>query len=177
MRVTFRKIKDVLIGKARDLQDPQLFHKISLIAFFAWVGLGSDGLSSSCYGPEEAFLALGTHFSLGIFVALITAITILVISSSYSQIIELFPHGGGGYLVASKLLSPSVGMVSGCALLIDYVLTITISIASGADALFSFLPPAWQPYKIYFAVFGVVILMIMNMRGVKESVIPLVPVF
>src|SRR3989338_4165001 len=177
MRVTFRKIKDVLIGKARDLQDPQLFHKISLIAFFAWVGLGSDGLSSSCYGPEEAFLALGTHFSLGIFVALITAITIFVISSTYSQIIELFPMGGGGYLVASRLLSPSLGMISGCALLIDYVLTIAISIASGADALFSFLPPSWYPFRLSIAACVLITLMLLNMRGVKESVLPLVPIF
>ena len=69
-----------------------------------------------------------------------TAATIFIIAASYSQIIELFPTGGGGYLVASKLLSPMAGMVSGSALLIDYVLTITISVASGADALFSFLP-------------------------------------
>ena len=66
--------------------------------------------------------------------------TVFIISASYSQIIELFPTGGGGYLVASKLLSPTVGVVSGSALLIDYVLTITLSIASGADALFSLLP-------------------------------------
>ena len=51
--------KNVFIGKARNLSDENLFHKVSLIAFFAWVGLGADGLSSSCYGPEEAFLALG----------------------------------------------------------------------------------------------------------------------
>lgn len=177
MKLTFRKIKNALIGKARDLRDPQLFHKISLIAFFAWVGLGSDGISSSCYGPEETFLALGANVSLGIFVALASAITIFVISSSYSQIIELFPHGGGGYLVASRLLSPSVGMVSGCALLIDYVLTITISIASGADALFSFLPPAWYPFRLSFAVLTLVALMLLNMRGVKESILPLVPIF
>ena len=90
------KIKNTLIGKARNLHDPLLFHKISLVAFFAWVGLGSDGLSSCCYGPEEAFLALKTHMFLGVFVALATAITIFVISASYSQIIELFPSGGGG---------------------------------------------------------------------------------
>ena len=106
-----------------------------------------------------------------------SGITVLVIAASYSQIIELFPTGGGGYLVASKLLSPTVGMVSGSALLIDYVLTITISVASGADALFSFLPPAWIPYKLSFAVLGVLILTVMNMRGVKESVLPLVPIF
>jgi hypothetical protein len=68
-------------------------------------------------------------------------------------------------------------MVSGSALLIDYVLTITISVASGADALFSFLPASWLPYKLAFAIGGVLVLTVMNMRGVKESVLPLVPVF
>ncbi len=173
----FKKIKTIIIGGGRNISDPHLFHKISLVVFFAWVGLGADGLSSSCYGPEEAFLALKNHPSLGIFVALATAITIFVISSSYSQIIELFPHGGGGYLVASKLLSPSVGMVSGCALLVDYVLTITISVASGADALFSFLPASWYGFKLQFAAIVLFILIILNMRGVKESVLPLVPIF
>nr|WP_279343382.1 APC family permease [Fundidesulfovibrio terrae] len=147
------------------------------MAFFAWVGLGADGLSSSCYGPEEAFLALGEHTFLAVFVALGTAVTILVISASYSQIIELFPSGGGGYLVASNLLSPKVGMVSGCALLIDYVLTITISIASGADAIFSSLPASLAPYKLEAAIAGVLILTMLNLRGVKESVTVLVPIF
>src|SRR5208337_4643210 len=56
-----RTLSDVLIGPPRDVRDPEIFHSLSLIAFLAWVGLGSDGLSSSCYGPEEAFLALGHH--------------------------------------------------------------------------------------------------------------------
>ena len=171
------RLKNVVIGGARDITDPNLFHKLSLIAFIAWVGLGADGLSSSNYGPEESFLALGRHGFLGIFVALATAVTVFVIASSYSQIVELFPSGGGGYLVASKLLSPTIGMISGCALLIDYVLTITLSIASGADAIFSFLPLALQPLKVVFAVFGVLMLTVLNLRGVKESVAPLVPVF
>ncbi|MBF0500718.1 MAG: APC family permease [Candidatus Riflebacteria bacterium] len=169
--------KRIVIGDARDPHDKDVFHDISLIAFLAWVGLGADGISSSCYGPEEAFRALSGHSSLSIFVGLASAITVFVIASSYSQIIELFPSGGGGYLVASKLLSPNLGMVSGCALLVDYVLTITLSIASGADALFSFFGPAWQPLKFWFAVFGLILLTLMNMRGVKESVIPLVPIF
>lgn len=172
-----KKVKNVLIGKALSPHDSQIFHKLSLIAFFAWVGLGSDGLSSACYGPEEAFLALQSHMFLGIFVALASAFTIFVIGASYSQIIELFPSGGGGYLVASKLLSPTLGMVSGCALLIDYILTITISVASGADALFSFLPYSWYQYKLAFAACVVLALIIMNMRGVKESVVPLIPIF
>jgi amino acid transporter len=172
-----RRMKTIILGGKHDIDDSSIFHKLSLIAFFAWVGLGADGLSSSCYGPEETFLALQGHTYLAVFVAIMSGITVLVIAASYSQIIELFPTGGGGYLVASKLLSPTVGMVSGSALLIDYVLTITISVASGADALFSFLPPAWIPYKLSFAVLGVLILTVMNMRGVKESVLPLVPIF
>jgi amino acid transporter len=172
-----RQAKKILIGGSRDFRDSRIFHSISLTAFLAWVGLGSDGLSSSCYGPAEAFKALQGHPTLGIFVAIATGLTILIIASSYSHIIELFPSGGGGYLVASKLLSPEVGLVSGSALLIDYVLTITISVASGADAIFSFLPQSLSPYKIWFAVLGVVMLLILNLRGIKEAVVPLVPVF
>jgi amino acid transporter len=172
-----QRVKKLVIGEARSLSDPALFHKLSLIAFFAWVGLGADGITSSCYGPEEAFLTFGHHIYLSIFVAIGAVITIFVISASYNQIIDLFPTGGGGYLVASKLLSPSLGMISGCALLIDYLLTITLSIASGTDALFSFLPAGWLPYKLTVAVAGVIILTWLNMRGVKESVVPLVPIF
>lgn len=172
-----QRLKNVVIGRALSPHDKSVFHRLSLIAFFAWVGLGADGLSSSCYGPEEAFLALKSHPHLAIFVALASAATVLIISASYSQIIELFPTGGGGYLVASKLLSPKAGMVSGCALLIDYVLTISISVASGADALFSFLPENWFQYRLHFAMLGVLGLMVLNLRGVKESVVPLVPIF
>jgi len=172
-----KRLKKAVLGEKHDIHDTSIFHKLSLIAFFAWIGLGADGLSSSCYGPEEAFIALQGHTHLSVFIALMTAATIFIIAASYSQIIELFPTGGGGYLVASKLLSPAAGMVSGSALLIDYVLTITISVASGADALFSFLPASWLPYKIAFAICGVLFLTVMNMRGVKESVLLLVPVF
>ncbi|MBI5520840.1 MAG: APC family permease [Desulfovibrio sp.] len=172
-----RKAKELLFGKSLNVEDRSIFHNLSLIAFFAWVGLGSDGLSSSCYGPAEAFLALGSHTFLALFVGLASVLTIFVISASYSQIIELFPSGGGGYVVASKLLSPKLGMVSGCALLVDYVLTITLSVASGADALFSFLPPAWEAWKLPFAVLGVLLLIVLNLRGVKESVTALVPIF
>jgi len=173
----FRQLKTFFIGGARDFTDHKIFHQLALSAFLAWVGLGSDGLSSSCYGPAEAFKALQGHPTLGIFVAIGTGITILIIASSYSHIIELFPHGGGGYLVASKLLSPQMGVISGSALLIDYILTITISIASGADAIFSFLPIGFIGYKLWFAVFGVMILLLLNLRGIKEAVMPLVPVF
>src|SRR5437868_538047 len=99
----FERLKELLVGKPRDIEDPDLFHKISLIAFLAWVGLGADGLSSSAYGPDEAFRALsdpkyGDHTYLAIFLALATALTVFIISFAYSGIIEHFPSGGGGYV-------------------------------------------------------------------------------
>src|SRR6476646_7873405 len=156
------RLKNIFIGKSRDISDRGIFHKLSLVAVLAWVGLGADGLSSSCYGPEETFKALGTHAGLSVFVAFACVATIVVICASYRQIIELFPSGGGGYLVASKLLSPAAGVVSGSALLIDYVLTITISIASGADALFSLLPTEYQSWKLPFAGAGIVAMTVIN---------------
>src|SRR3984885_371688 len=172
-----RTISDVLIGPARDVRDPEIFHSLSLVAFLAWVGLGSDGLSSSCYGPEEAFLALGHHQYLAVFLAMLMALTVFIISASYSQTIDLFPTGGGGYLVASKLLGSYAGLVSGSALVIDYVLTISISIASGADAIFSFLPVSWLSWKPEVCLLVVGLMVLMNLRGVKESVLTLVPIF
>src|SRR5213083_2668545 len=132
--------KRVLLGRPRDVLDPGVFHKVSLAAFLAWVGLGADGLSSSAYGPEEAYKALGPHAHLSILLAAMTAVTIAVISIAYSNLIQHFPGGGGGYLVATKLLGNRVGVVSGCALLVDYVLTITVSLASACDQTWSFLP-------------------------------------
>ena len=171
------RLKTVFIGKSRDLSDRRLFHRLSLIAFFAWVGLGADGLTSSCYGPEQAYRALNGHIYLSLIVAAATVATVFVVSTSYSQTIELFPTGGGGYLVASKLLSPALGVVSGAALLIDYVLTITLSIASGADALFSALPASALGYKLLLETAGVCVLTLLNLRGAKEAVLPWVPIF
>ncbi len=173
----FSKIFRFLIGKPRDPKDKTLLHNISLVAFFAWIGLGSDGLSSSAYGPQEAFSILQSHMYLGIYIAIASALTVFIISASYSQIIELFPNGGGGYLVASRLLSPSTGMIAGCALLIDYVATITVSVASGADAIFSFLPVSFLQYKLPFAAFVLVLLIVLNLRGVKESITLMLPIF
>jgi amino acid transporter len=175
--MTAERIKRLFLGKKLDIEDSNIMHKIALAAFFAWIGLGSDGLSSSCYGPSEVMQTLGAHTALSLIVAFASLFTILIISSSYSQIIELFPHGGGGYLVATKLLSPKMGMISGSALIIDYILTITVSVASGSDALFSLIGPEWLYLKTPFSVFILIILIALNMRGVKESVMALMPIF
>ena len=171
------RVRRAVFGAPKDVKDPHAFHKLALVALLAGVGLGADGLSSSAYGPDEAFRALGEHTGLAVFLAVATAATVFIISYGYSRIIEQFPSGGGGYLVASKILGPRVGVASGAALLVDYVLTITISIASGADAIFSFLPVGWQGYKLLAAFGGVALLMVMNLRGVKESVTSIAPIF
>src|SRR5213080_2830461 len=169
--------KRVLLGRPRDVLDPGVFHKVSLAAFLAWVGLGADGLSSSAYGPEEAFKALGPHGYLAVAMAGAIALTVFIISYAYSRIIEHFPFGGGGYVVATRLLGRTAGVVSGSALIVDYVLTIAISIAAGVDAVFSFLPPAWQGWKLAVAAAAIGVLTLLNLRGVKESVAILAPVF
>jgi amino acid transporter len=171
------RLKRLVLGAPRDLRDPRTFHAISLVALLAWVGLGADGLSSSSYGPDEAFRALGQHHYLAIALALATTITVLVISVAYSHIIQHFPYGGGGYVVASRLLGPSFGVVSGSALLVDYVLTISVSIACGADQIFSVLPHEWAAGKLLIEALVIGILVVMNLRGVKESVTILAPIF
>ncbi len=173
----FERLRRFLFGKPRDLRDPSLFHQISLVAFLAWIGLGADGLSSSSYGPDEAYRTLGEHTYLAVWLALATAVTVFVISYAYSRIIEHFPSGGGGYVVASKLLGHRAGVVSGSALLVDYMLTITTSVASGGDAVFSFLPASWLHLKLTVDVVVIFLLIVLNLRGVRESVTALMPIF
>jgi amino acid transporter len=168
-------LRRLLFGQARDVHDRRLFHQLSLIPFLAWIGLGADGLSSSAYGPEEAFRALGSHVYLAVPLGLLMAATVGILSACYMRIIEVFPHGGGGYLVANKLLGERAGIVAGCALLVDYVLTITVSIAAACAALFSLLPPQYQHFKVPAAVVMIAFLTVINIRGVRESI--LVPIF
>ena len=173
----FRKVRRTLIGGPKNIKDPSLFHKLALIPILAWIGLGADGLSSAAYGPEEAFKALGRHTYLALFLALATALTVFIISYSYSRIIEYFPSGGGGYIVATKTLGEKAGVISGCALLVDYMLTITVSIVACGDAIFSFFPAQYQEYKIPFEILAIVMLVVLNLRGIKESVTFLAPIF
>jgi len=172
-----KKIREIILGKALDPMKLETRHSMALVAFLAWVGLGADGLSSSSYGPEETFKALGAHTHLGLYMAIATAVTVFIIALAYNQVIELFPTGGGGYRVATKLVGPYMGLISGCALILDYVLTIAISIASGVDALASFLPLGFQPYKLWAEVFFIAALIIMNLRGLKEAIQILLPIF
>jgi amino acid transporter len=174
---SYDKLRQLVIGAPLDPLSQQTRQHIALAAFLAWVGLGADGLSSSAYGPEEAFRALGAHTHLGLYMAVATAATVFIISLAYNQVIELFPTGGGGYRVATSLIGPRAGLVSGAALMVDYVLTIAISVASGFDALFSLLPASAGVVKLGAELVLVTVLLWLNLRGMKESIQVLLPIF
>lgn len=171
------RLKRLFLGAPLDPLSPKVRQHIALAAFLAWVGLGADGLSSANYGPEEAFLALGTHTHLALYLAVATALTVFIIAFAYNQVITLFPNGGGGYKVATELIGSHAGLLSGSALIIDYVLTIAISVASGVDALFSLVPPHWQMWKLPVEFAVVALLTGLNLRGMKEPIALLVPLF
>ncbi len=170
-------IARALLGAPRDINDPRTYHSVSLVALLAWVGLGADGLSSSAYGPDELYRAIGSLHFLAPALALATAGTVLLISVAYARIIEHFPFGGGGYVVATRLLGPGAGLVSGSALLVDYVLTISVSIAAGGEAIWSFLPPTLAAWKLPAEGAAILLLVVLNLRGVRESVTVLAPIF
>lgn len=173
----FSRLKELIIGKPINALSPKVKEHVALIAVIAWIGLGSDGLSSSAYGPEVAYLALGNHVGVAIYLAIATAVTVFIIALAYNQVIELFPNGGGGYNVATHLLGPYAGVISGSALMVDYILTIATSIASGVDAIFSTLPVGYIQHKVITEVFLIIILVILNLRGMKESIKVLIPLF
>lgn len=165
--------------KHKDPMNSETWRTAALVAVLAWAGVGADSLSSANYGPEEAYKALhlSNHEPLVLWLALITALTVVVISLAYVQIIRLFPNGGGGYKAATKLVHPYAGLLSGSALIVDYSLTIAISIAAAADAMFSLMPIEWIQFKPFALTGALGFLLFINLRGVRESVMVLAPIF
>lgn len=157
--------------------NPKIFENLSLAAFLAWVGLGSDALSSSAYGPPEIYYALKGHEYLSVFLAIGIPLSVFVISAGYKQVIALFPDGGGGYHTATTLLGPLAGLVSGSALIVDYILTAAISVASGTEALLSTMSARWYDERLLFDLAVLLFLMFINLRGMKESIKVLLPIF
>ena len=171
------KLKRILLGAPIDPISASSRKGVLLIAFFAWVGLGSDGLSSANYGPQEAFRAILAYPSLAIILIAAIGITIFIIAGGYNQVIELFPSGGGGYKVCSQILHPYAGLISGVALLMDYALTIAISTAAASDALFSLFPALPEVWNIPIKLLFIALLCAVNLRGTKESLKVLLPIF
>jgi len=161
--------KRLLIGDPLTTEqvDEQLLPKRMALPIFA-----SDALSSVAYAPQELLmiLALGglAFLSFAPWVAAAVVLLLTVVVLSYRQLIKAYPSGGGDYEVASKNLGEIPGVVVAAALLVDYVLTVSVSVASGVDNIISALPQL-DPMRVELAVGFVIVIIIINLRGVREA--------
>ncbi|WP_337102904.1 APC family permease [Paenibacillus sp. YIM B09110] len=162
-------IKRLLIGrplKSKELGEQKLA-KTKALAI-----LSSDALSSVAYGPEQILLVLMTigvaafWYSVPIAIGVLILLTALILS--YRQIIFAYPHGGGAYVVSKQNLGLFPGLISGGALLVDYILTVAVSVSAGTDAITSAFPSLHE-YTVLIAVVFVIFITILNLRGVTES--------
>lgn len=161
--------KRILIGDplASGDADRHLLRKRMALPIFA-----SDALSSVAYAPQELLMVLLTGglallaFSPWIALAAIVLLTVIVVS--YRLLIQAYPSGGGDYEVARRNIGPTAGVVVAAALLVDYTLTVAVSVASGVDNVISAIPQL-DPWRIELAVGIVLLIVVMNLRGVREA--------
>lgn len=143
-----------------------------LTRFAALALLSSDALSSIAYGTEQIVVVLVALSTAAIWYSLpIAAFVIILLVSltlSYRQIIHAYPHGGGAYVVSSENLGRNAGLIAGGSLLIDYMLTVAVSVSAGAEAITSAVP-ALYGHQVAISIFIVLIIMMMNLRGLRES--------
>jgi amino acid transporter len=162
-------LKKMLLG--RPIHNDQASHQ-RLSNPVALAVFSSDALSSVAYATEEIVLALAVAgagaLALAWPISLAIAALLVIVAFSYRQTIKAYPGGGGAYIVAKANLGDLPGLVAGGALLVDYVLTVAVSISAGTAAITSAIPQV-LPNKLYLAVALVVVLAVMNLRGVKES--------
>ena len=163
------RLKTALLGsplRTTELPHQRLSKKAALAVF------ASDALSSSAYATEEVLLALVIGGSAVLSLSLPAAIGIgtllLIVVISYSQTIHAYPSGGGAYIVAKENLGVTQGLVAAAALLIDYVLTVAVSVAAGVAAITSAVPGLF-PYRVALCLGCVLIILLANLRGVRES--------
>jgi len=162
-------LKRIILGRplATAAEKHERLGKITGLAVFS-----SDAVSSVAYGPEEVLLALVTAgavaLPLSIPIGIGISILVVIVASSYWQTIHAYPSGGGSYIVASDNLGTLPGLVAGAALLTDYVLTVSVSVASGVAAITSAFPPLF-PWRVTICVLSVAGVAIANLRGVRES--------
>ncbi len=162
-------LRQLLIGEP--LATSQAQHE-RLTKFKALAVFASDALSSTAYATEEILLVLilagvGVLY-LSIPLAIAIGVLLIIVGTSYYQTIHAYPNGGGSYIVSKDNLGTLPGLVAGSSLLVDYVLTVAVSVAAGVAALFSWLP-FLMPYKVPLAVAAVALMTLINLRGVRES--------
>ncbi|MEK4823764.1 APC family permease [Niallia sp. FSL W8-0951] len=162
-------IKRLLIGrplKSYELGEQKL-NKTKALAI-----LSSDALSSVAYGPEQILIVLITIGATAFWYSIPIAIGVLILLSalilSYRQIIFAYPNGGGAYMVSKSNLGVTPGLIAGGSLLVDYILTVAVSVSAGTDAITSAFP-ALHGYNAEIAIAFVFLLTVLNLRGVTES--------
>lgn len=162
-------LKRFLIGrplKSTELGEQKLNKKKALAI------LSSDALSSVAYGPEQILIVLFTVGAAAFWYSVPIAIGVLVLLIalilSYRQIIFAYPHGGGAYVVSKNNLGMNSGLIAGGSLLVDYILTVAVSVSAGTDALTSAFP-ALHAHTVGIAVFFVLLITVLNLRGIRES--------
>lgn len=134
--------------------------------------LGLDALASTAYGPEAALMILlplgivGLHYFFIISIAIVATLVILYLS--YLQTIAAYPKGGGAYIVASENLGKHMGLWAAVALLLDYLLNVAVGISAGTGAIVSAIPML-QPHTLMICLFVLVMLTVLNLRGIRES--------
>ncbi len=164
-----RPLKQILLGRPLDTREAphqRLTNPVALAVF------SSDALSSVAYATEEILVILvlaGTAaLTLAFPIAIAIGVLLVIVVVSYRQTIKAYPSGGGAYIVAKENLGVIPGLIAGASLLVDYVLTVAVSVSAGTAAITS----AFQgllPYRVYIAVGLVLLLALANLRGVRES--------
>ena len=162
-------LKRLLVGKPlKSAENDE--HKLTRFAALAL--LSSDALSSIAYGTEQIVVVLVALSAAAIWyslpIAAFVIILLLSLTLSYRQIIHAYPHGGGAYVVSSENLGKNAGLISGGSLLIDYMLTVAVSVSAGAEAITSAVP-ALYGHQVAISVTIVLLLMMLNLRGLRES--------
>ncbi|CEE01164.1 putative amino acid permease YdaO [Caldibacillus thermoamylovorans] len=162
-------LKRLLIGrplKSTELGEQKL-SKTKALAI-----LSSDALSSVAYGPEQILIVLVTLGAAALWYSLPIAVGILILLIalilSYRQIIYAYPRGGGAYMVSRVNLGADFGLIAGGSLLVDYILTVAVSVSAGADAITSAFP-ILHDHKVAIAVAFVLLITLLNLRGITES--------
>jgi amino acid transporter len=166
---TLRRLRTWLIGRPihTEQEEHERLTKVKGLAIFS-----SDNISSSAYGPEEIMrvLALAGAGALTLTLPLAALITVMlaIVTVSYRQTIRAYPHGASSYIVASDNLGSTVGVLAAAALLIGYVVTVAVSVSAGVAALTSIQPEIYE-WRVYIGVAMVLLLMLGNLRGIRES--------
>jgi len=163
--ITWRTLIGTPIASANEMQ--HRLDKVRALAIFS-----SDALSSVAYGPEQVLLTLmmagSSAMVYGIPITLAVVVLVIIVATSYRQTIYAYPTGGGSFIVARENLGTIPGLTAASALLVDYVLTVAVSISAGVSAIVSVFPEI-NDMRVIIGIVSILILVIANFRGLKES--------